>query len=421
MESPRQTNIAVIIPVLNARDDLPECLTALSRQQDVRFDTIVVDNGSTDGSAEYVAEQWPNVLLICNSSNVGFARACNQGIDAAGEGSILVLLNSDTQVFPDWLSTLVAPMKADDSIGITGSKTLYPNGAIEHAGGRVDSRGIGHHIGQGERERGEFNHMREVDYVTGASLAISPVAFRRVGKLDEMFSPIYYEDVDWCYRVRRAGYRVVYAPHSRLIHKANSTMLHRGYESEYMVHRLRLRFLLKHWSLDELVDTFIPAERRWLNSLGWQGEEIIAAMHRAYLYQFLHLDEIVTARQASFPKAEEEVDGLAAILLGLRAVYPLRPASLVNSPGAFAAGNRPAIQPDRFSKMVAGFRRRYPRASRSALFSPITRLLVQLTNQQQLANVLVEYIRENNREISELAQEVEVLKKQIAEHQDAGE
>ena len=110
MESPRQTNIAVIIPVLNARDDLPECLTALSRQQDVRFDTIVVDNGSTDGSAEYVAEQWPNVLLICNSSNVGFSRACNQGIDAAGEGSILVLLNSDTQVFPDWLSTLVAPM-----------------------------------------------------------------------------------------------------------------------------------------------------------------------------------------------------------------------------------------------------------------------------------------------------------------------
>ena len=417
METQQPNGIAVIIPVWNGMQDLPGCLAALSRQQGVTFDVFAVDNASTDGSADYISEHWPDVHLIRNDANLGFSRACNIGLSAAQDRSILVLLNQDTEVFPDWLARLIAPMQHDVSIGIAGSKAIFPNGTIEHAGGRVDKQGIGHHIGRGEPDRGQFGFLHEVDFVTGAALAITRSAYRAVGGFDEQFSPAYYEDVELCHRVRRAGFRVVYVPDSALIHKESSALLDGGHDAEFMLHRNRLRFVLKHWSVHQLVDDFMPAEQRWLDSLGWQGEQIVAAMHHAYLYQLVRLNEIVEAREAIFPAESEEVNGLAAVLLGLRAVYPLRPANLDNPdvPVASSTGSRPT-QVDPGSRLLDKFRRRFPRTSRSALLSPVTRPLVQLTNQQQLAEVLVEYIRENNREIAELAREVEILKEQFRQN-----
>ena len=414
MDEQQQNDIAVIIPVWNGMQDLPTCLTALHRQRSIQFDIFAVDNASTDGSSAYISNNWPDVHLIRNETNLGFARACNLALHAAKGYSILVLLNQDTEVFPDWLSNLVAPIQHDTSIGITGSKTIYPNGLIQHAGGSVDAHGAGHHIGRGERDHGQYGSLREVDFVIGAALAITSSAYQAVGDLDERFSPAYYEDVDWCYRVRNAGYRVVYVPDAALVHNEGSTLSAADHDAEYLLHRNRLRFVLKHWSLHQLVDAFMPEEQRWLDGLGWRGETIVAAMHHAYLYQLVRLDEIVQARSITFPADSEEVDGLAAVLLGLRAVYPLKPANLDNPhvPKTSSASSG-APRSGALVRLLDGFQQRFPRVSRTVLLAPFTRPLIQMTNQQQLAEVLVEYIRENNREIAELAQEVGILNEQL--------
>ncbi len=258
---------------------------------------------------------------------------------------------------------------------------------------------------------------REVDFVTGAALAITRDAYAAIGDLDEGFAPAYYEDVDWCWRAHQAGFRVVYVPDAVLVHKETSTLLDKGsahtYDAELTLHRNRLRFVLKYWSLHRLVDEFMPAEQRWLNSLGWQGERLIAATHRAYLDQLLHLSEIVAAREQAFPGSREEIDGLAAVLLGLRTIYPLRPANLENAAppsGMLSAGT---LQASAASGLAAALRRRFPQWSRAGLLGPLLRPLARLGNQQQLAEVLVEYIRANNREIAELARELDALKRRL--------
>ena len=401
--------IAVILPVWNGMRDLPACLAALERQQGIDFDAYVVDNASTDGSADFVASHYPSVHLIRSDTNLGFTRGCNLGLAVAKDHAVLVLLNQDTEVRPDWLARLTAPMQHDASIGIAGSKALFADGTIQHAGGELNSQGITRHFGYRRPDRGQFDFLREVDFVTGAALAITRSAYTAIGDLDERFAPAYYEDVDWCWRARQAGFRVVYVPDSVLIHKEASVLLDKGYDAELTVHRNRLRFVLKHWSLHQLVDEFMPAEQRWLNSLGWQGERIIAALHRAYLDQLLHLSDIVEARQQAFPGSAEEIDGLAAVLLGLRAVYPLRPANLDNAEPPPAGAPQVTASPG----LAASLRQRYPWLSLAGLLSPLTRPLARLSNQQQLAEVLVEYIRENNREIAELAREVDALKRHL--------
>ena len=340
MDTQQQNSIAVIIPVWNGMRDLPGCLTALSKQQDAAFDIIAVDNASTDDSVRYISEQWPDVHLIRNDADLGFSRACNIGLEAAQNHSIFVLLNQDTEAFPDWLARLIAPMQHDAGIGIAGSKAIYPDGTIEHAGGRVDKQGVGHHIGRGEPDRGQFGFLREVDFVTGAALALTRQAYQAVGGFDEQFSPAYYEDVDLCYRVRHAGFRVVYVPNSALVHKASSTLLDGGHDAEFMLHRNRLRFVLKHWSVHRLVDDFMPAEQRWLDSLGWQGEQIIAAMHHAYLYQLVRLSDIVEAARGALSRRARG-DGRA----GCGATGPAR--RLPAATGQFGQPGRAASVLDR--------------------------------------------------------------------------
>ncbi len=413
MNALHRNQIAVIVPVWNGMRDLPACLSALDRQQGVAFDIIAVDNASTDGSPDYIAQYWPDVQLIRNRRNLGFSRACNIGLEAAMGRSILVLLNQDTEVFPDWLAQLIAPLQEYPSIGVVGSKAIFPNGKIQHAGGTINAQGLGTHIGRGEQDHGQYGVMRQVDFVTGAALAITREAYEAVGGLDENYSPAYFEDVDWCYRVRNAGYHIVYVPDSMLVHKEGPSLSAGGHEAEFMLHRNRLRFVLKHWPLDKLRNEFMPTEEVWLDSLGHRGETIVGAMHHAYLHQLIRLDEIIDARSAMFADDEEELEGLAAILLGLRAVYPLKPAKLnnqnvrrVRSPGSVPSNG-----------IVERMQRRFPRFTNALLSSPLTRPLVRLSNQQKLAEVLVEYIRENNREISELAQEIEILKNQVQDSQ----
>ncbi len=261
---------SVIIPVWNGRQYLAACLDALLVQDWPEFEVILVDNASTDGSAEFVTENYVGggyqVRLIRQRHNSGFAGACNAGIRAA-QGEVLVLLNQDTRVRAGWLQALIVSLQ-EPRVGIAGGKALYPDGeTIQHAGGWVDwPLGVAHHYGVSERDVGQWEARRAVQYVTGAAMAFRRDVLDTVGLLDEGFWPGYYEDADFCFRVRAIGKEIWYVPEAVMIHDesrslAGTTMLVRS------LHRGRLRFVLKHLSPQRFLAEFVPAEQAFLQTM----------------------------------------------------------------------------------------------------------------------------------------------------------
>ena len=132
--------VSVILLSWNGMDDLGNALEALQAQSSSGVEIIVVDNASTDGSAEFVERYYPDVSLIRSPCNVGFAGGNNRGLEVA-TGKVLVLLNQDTIVRRGWLNALVAALAGNPRSGIVGAKALFPDGRIQHAGGFVDVRG----------------------------------------------------------------------------------------------------------------------------------------------------------------------------------------------------------------------------------------------------------------------------------------
>ena len=303
---------SVIILTWNGKEVIRDCLEAVLAQDYADFTVWVVDNGSTDGTPDLVAGQFPQVRLIRNERNLGFAAGNNMGLRAAG-GDLLVLLNQDTRVHPGWLTALAAAVK-DPSVGIVGCKLLYPDGTIQHAGGYLHGpRGETDHVGRGRRDDGRFDEQTEPEFVTAAALGIRREALARIGLLDEGFAPAYYEDVDWCYRARRAGFRVVYVPQAVVTHYESTTAQPASYRHKLALNHGRVRFLLKHWPLERLLAEFGPAERAWVVSMA-RSVELMTA-RRAYLDAILDLNGIAAFRGS----AAAETEALLDLLLDLRA------------------------------------------------------------------------------------------------------
>ncbi|MBN1639711.1 MAG: glycosyltransferase family 2 protein [Anaerolineae bacterium] len=302
---------SVIIPVWNGIRYLAPCLDALLAQQGVRFEVIAVDNGSTDGSADMLDERYPGITVVRNPANLGFSGACNAGIRVAN-GRILLLLNQDTEVRPGWLSALVAAL-SDPVVGVAGCKAHYPDGrTIQHAGARVAwPLALPSHDGQGERDTGQWDEAREVDYVTGAALAVRRDVMERVGLLDEGFWPGYFEDADLCYRAREAGYGVRYVPQASLVHHETTSLtdvasISRAY------HRGRLRFVLKHVPPERFLDEFVPAEHAYQCE---RARRLAADVLRpTYLEAMIAACEVIPARWSDQVRLLEPVlDGLQVL------------------------------------------------------------------------------------------------------------
>jgi hypothetical protein len=193
----------------------------------------------------------------------------------------LVLLNQDTRVDEGWLDGLASACQAPQ-IGVVGCKALYPGRErVQHAGGQIEwPLGRGSHLGAGEPDGEAWNHAGPADYVSGASMAFRRDVLDEVGLLDERFYPGYYEDVDFCYRVRNAGYEVWYTPQACLIHD-ESTALSGTRGLHVALNRGRLLFVLKHLPPERFVAEFVPAERAWL--LPMARSELGQVHRRLYL------------------------------------------------------------------------------------------------------------------------------------------
>jgi Predicted glycosyltransferases len=219
----QQVEVSIIIPVFNQLRFTQACLDSLQENQGTeRFEVIVVDDCSTDGTAQAVP-RIPGVVYLRNKKNSGFIASCNRGAEAA-RGKYLVFLNNDTLVKPAWLSALLDTFAERPRAGIVGSKLVYPDGRLQEAGGIVWRDALGWNYGKfDDAKKPEYNYLREVDYCSAAALMIPKSLFTSVGGFDSRYAPAYYEDTDLAFKVRKAGYEVLYQPLSEVIHYEGAT------------------------------------------------------------------------------------------------------------------------------------------------------------------------------------------------------
>jgi len=209
--------VSVVIPNWNGKRFLGECLESVFDQDFDTFEVILVENGSTDGSAEWVSDRFPKARIIRNRCNLGFAKAVNQGFEAA-LGFYCVALNNDTRVAPGWLRNLVAPLDRDARVGAVCSRVVFYHdpGRIYNAGIRLTALGEPRNLGFGE-PFDQYGVPRRVDGACACSAAYRRKALERVGFFDERFF-CYHEDVDLSWRLRKDDWQIVYAPDSVVYH-----------------------------------------------------------------------------------------------------------------------------------------------------------------------------------------------------------
>ncbi len=214
---------SIIIPHLNGKHHLDDCLQSLRRQTYTNFEVILVDNGSTDGSQEYVRRHFPEVRLLELGRNFGFTGACNAGWQAA-KGDIIILLNNDTEAHPDWLANVVDAFDRHPKAGIVASKMLLfdRRDHLHTAGDYVRIDGIPGNRGVWQRDEGQYDREELVFSACGGSAAYRRALLAEIGFLDDDFF-FSCEDVDMGWRANLAGWDVVYVPTAVIYHKLKAT------------------------------------------------------------------------------------------------------------------------------------------------------------------------------------------------------
>ncbi|MCC7260914.1 MAG: glycosyltransferase, partial [Candidatus Latescibacteria bacterium] len=208
-----EVRVSIVIPLFNKAELTEQCLMAIARNTgtDPDYEVLAVDNGSTDWTSYLLHAFEGDIRVVRNDQNQGFARACNQGVEAAA-GEYVILLNNDTVPQPGWLEALVRLADSDPRIGVVGARLLYPGtGKIQHAGLEMVA-GMPEHVYRGAAgDDPRVLVQRDLDMVTGACMLVRRELFVARGGLDTAYVNG-VEDVDLCLRIRQAGYRVVYCP-----------------------------------------------------------------------------------------------------------------------------------------------------------------------------------------------------------------
>lgn len=264
--------VAVIVLNWNGGTDTDECLQSLEPVAALGHRIVMVDNGSTDGSLDHVRDQRAYVQVIAVGENRGFAGGNNVGIRAALEdgAEYVLLLNNDTVVAPDLIEELLKVAQATPDAGILGPKIYYYSDPdrIWSAGGCWNKKErCFSQLGDGEKDEGQFEHVSDTEFVVGCAMFIPARVFHDVGLLEERFF-LNYEEIDFCYRVRSAGFRTIYVPGAKLWHKISVAF--GGEESplkDYFTFRNRLLWARRHLPLGNRLDIHLAVYRIMLRRL----------------------------------------------------------------------------------------------------------------------------------------------------------
>ena len=252
--------ISIVIVSWNTRDLLRACLKSIYATMDeIAFEVIVVDNASEDGSAEMVESEFPEATLIRSESNLGFAAGCNLGLRKA-TGRFLMILNSDAELTAGAVSRMLDFMERRPDAGLVGPKLVSPDGTLQINGQRFPTLareilgviraqklipGVAT-LGWG---REDFDRDAEVDSLAGACMLVRREVVEQVGLLDERFF-MYFEDVDWCRRTKRAGWKIYYLGEAQIVHGWACSSAKQGIvRSHELLHRSRYLYFRKHHGL----------------------------------------------------------------------------------------------------------------------------------------------------------------------------
>jgi hypothetical protein len=261
----RIPSVLILLLNFNSEQDTLACLRSLEKIEYPKFELLIVDNGSESHSVQAIREAYPRVPIVLNESNLGFVEGNNLGLhDALKRGDdYTLLLNNDTEVAPDFLTKLVEAAESDPLVVMLGPTIYYYDepDRIWSAGGQIQwTLGKATMLGINEVDEGQYGSAwREVDFVTGCALLVRMSILESVGMLDPRFF-LYYEEVEWCSRASRAGYKIMHVPQSKVWHKISPESRAASPLVHYYMTRNRLLFLhsaklgIRAWAHTLLLD-----------------------------------------------------------------------------------------------------------------------------------------------------------------------
>lgn len=250
--------LSIVVVNWNTRELLRQCIESIyATVPPISFEAIVVDNDSSDGSADMVADRFPGVTLVRSGGNIGFSAGNNMGF-ARATGQYVMLLNPDAELLPGAASTMIEFADAHPEVAFVGPKLLNTDGSLQKNGRKFpgllrEVLGItrlyrliwGYYDRKMGWGRDDFDVTAEVDEVSGACILARKIAIDRVGGLDERFF-MYYEEVDWCLRMRKAGWRVYYLPSAEVKHHWASGAKKTGLRGSHVFMDSQYKYFLKH-------------------------------------------------------------------------------------------------------------------------------------------------------------------------------
>src|SRR3989344_6210390 len=248
----KEPSVCIIVLNWNGKDVLKDCLSSLFKTTGYKnFRAVVVDNGSVDTSVEMVRHLYKKVDVLENKTNLGFMKGNNVGIEFVIERynpDYVLLLNNDTKIIQhDWLERLVIVAESDRDIGLVCPKLVFPDGRIQWSGRKKESNlvylmiqalsaSLNPGIGLDETSS---SFVGEVNTVSGACMLIKTGLIKSIGSLDEGLSPFYQDDVEYSFRAKKFGYKVVYVGDSKVIHLQSYSFRKRGISDKNLYLALR--------------------------------------------------------------------------------------------------------------------------------------------------------------------------------------
>jgi GT2 family glycosyltransferase len=301
----KQADVTIIVVNWNLKEKTADCLRSL-QQVETPHQVIVVDNGSTDNSAEYLMQQFPYAIFLILPENVGFGVACNMAIRQAlsdAHCQYIFLLNNDATIHVRTLDRLLHTAQQKADVGILGPKIYHSQrqNVLWYAGARC-RRGVlaAADTGRGQVDVGQFDTRQDVDFVFGAAMLIRRSVFDEIGLFDPQFF-LYLEDMDFCLRAQKAGFRLLFVPNAIVWHYGSASTAKNILFRKHHQARSTLLFLWKHasWMLLPFVFAFWLAVtmRAIALELLWGNTAVI----RSYWSGFVKgLTEVVGYDQTRF-------------------------------------------------------------------------------------------------------------------------